>query len=104
MDYIENLLAARSAFTFDEQIRYLGWALLFLWMFSITYMTREFWFPAAFGRLSENERPPPAKRKPDLNSETRSNYTNHDLRLLADVSRKKCEQYLLEKRRFSTND
>uniref|UniRef100_A0A7I4YHD7 F-box domain-containing protein n=1 Tax=Haemonchus contortus TaxID=6289 RepID=A0A7I4YHD7_HAECO len=83
-------------------------------MFSITYMTREFWFPAAFGRLSETERPPPAKRKPDLNSDTSSNYTkleqvisqlsDHDLRLLADVSRKKCEQYLLEKRRFSTND
>ncbi|VDM52873.1 unnamed protein product [Angiostrongylus costaricensis] len=58
MEYVENLIGARASFTSDEQIRYLGWALLLLWMLSITYMTREFWFPASFdSRRVDNPTP-----------------------------------------------
>ncbi|KAK5980465.1 hypothetical protein GCK32_018035 [Trichostrongylus colubriformis] len=110
MDYLENLLAARSTFTFDEQIRYLGWALLLLWMSSITYMTREFWFPASFDKRSREHRPTVAKRKLSNNDESVtkvnrivSHLSDHDLRILADESRKKCQLYLV-KRRFSCKE
>ncbi|EYC18967.1 hypothetical protein Y032_0026g1484 [Ancylostoma ceylanicum] len=107
MDYLENLLAVRSAFTFDEQIRYLGWALLLMWMLSITYMTRDFWFPTAFGlhTIPQEEKTPPRKRKkltsPRRFSMTKMNFTitqlsDRDLRLLADESQRKCQYYLMK--------
>ncbi|CAI4229499.1 unnamed protein product [Auanema sp. JU1783] len=49
----------------DDQIRYFGWALLVVWTLSIIYMTRDFWFPSAFGLppLSERMRAPRFKRE-----------------------------------------
>ncbi|WKY06064.1 hypothetical protein Q1695_006340 [Nippostrongylus brasiliensis] len=92
MNYLENFLAARSAFTFDEQIRYLGWALLLLWMLSITYMTREFWFPAAFGHSNpkrDKRKPSPAPLKSSTNRRLSITKLNISISQLSDSPSKK---------------
>ncbi|ETN77838.1 hypothetical protein NECAME_10738 [Necator americanus] len=76
MDYLESVLAIRSSFTFDEQIR----------------------FPSAFGlhAIPEEEKTPPRKRKKSIRPSRRFSMTNRDLRQLADDSQRKCQYYLMK--------
>ncbi|CAJ0602101.1 unnamed protein product [Cylicocyclus nassatus] len=115
MDYLENLLAIRAAFTFDEQIRYMGWGLLLLWMLSITYMTREFWFPSTFGTNSprQEQKSPPRTRKkpisPQCFSTTKLNLTitqlsDSELRMFVDEVQRKCEYYLSKRECLSSKE
>ncbi|KAF8372172.1 hypothetical protein PRIPAC_78601 [Pristionchus pacificus] len=60
----------------DDRIRYMGWTLLLMWMLSITYMTRDFWFPSAYGlpSLMESDR----KRRERARNERRKGKEKED--------------------------
>uniref|UniRef100_A0A1I7XUW4 Uncharacterized protein n=1 Tax=Heterorhabditis bacteriophora TaxID=37862 RepID=A0A1I7XUW4_HETBA len=94
MDLLGYLIGLRSSLSHDDQIRCMGWGLLLLWTLSITYMTRDFWFPSAFGLppLSERMQVPQSPERKSYGRK-RLSMTGRDLRLLTNEKQKMCEAF-----------
>lgn len=65
----------------DEKIRQLGWILLFLWIFMICWITKEYWFPGWFSNAPEKENIVSRMRRWRGQSEKKTQKTKNQLQI-----------------------